>query len=179
MWKGVYSVTQQGGGQQDFTPRQLHLLFPFNDLFSRSAWVGRYQKGKTSLDLNEARDDRVLGCIGIIWTICKQSAPRYREISTPTPHQSIFPGRMLFLTPNQQCQSTEDSLTSALVVPFGAALSWGWSVIFRIVCFFCNVGTWCLLIQRRRKRTSWKALWQLSQSVMKKSAWCTSQVRSF
>jgi len=126
-WPGIDNVKRRilsdsTGGQQDFTPRQLHLLFPFNDLFSRSAWVGRYQKGKTSLDLNEARDDGVWGCIGII---CKQSAPRYREISTPTPHQSIFPGRMLFLTPNQQCQSTEDTSTSALVVPFGAALSWG------------------------------------------------------
>jgi len=30
-----------------------------------------------------------------------------RQITTPTPHRSIFTGRMLFLTPNQQCQSTE------------------------------------------------------------------------
>jgi len=37
------------------------LLHPFNGLFSRTAWVSRYQKGKTSLDLNEARDDGVLG----------------------------------------------------------------------------------------------------------------------
>ena len=41
---------------------------------------------------------------GISWTICKQSAPRCRQITTPTPHHSIFTGRMLFLTPNQQCQ---------------------------------------------------------------------------
>ena len=39
----------------------LLLLHPFNGLFSRTTWVSRYQKGKTSLDLNEARDDRVLG----------------------------------------------------------------------------------------------------------------------
>jgi len=37
------------------------LLHPFNGLFSRTTWVSRYQKGKTSLDLNEARDDGVLG----------------------------------------------------------------------------------------------------------------------
>jgi len=42
---------------------------------------------------------------GISWTICKQSAPRSRQITTPTPHQSIFTGRILFLMPNQQCQS--------------------------------------------------------------------------
>jgi len=28
--------------------------------FSRTTWVSRYQKGKTSLGLNEARDDGVL-----------------------------------------------------------------------------------------------------------------------
>jgi len=44
---------------------------------------------------------------GISWTICKQSAPRSRQITTPTPHHSIFTGWMLFLTPNQQRQSTE------------------------------------------------------------------------
>jgi len=36
-------------------------LHPFNGLFSRTTWVIRYQKGKTSLDLNEARDDGVWG----------------------------------------------------------------------------------------------------------------------
>jgi len=38
---------------------------------------------------------------GISWTICKQSAPRSRQITTPTPHHSSFTGRMLFLMPNQ------------------------------------------------------------------------------
>jgi len=39
----------------------LLLLHPFNGLFSRTTWVSRYQKGKTSLDLNEASGDGVLG----------------------------------------------------------------------------------------------------------------------
>ena len=34
---------------------------PFSDLFSRTTWVSRYQKGKASLDLNEAREDGLLG----------------------------------------------------------------------------------------------------------------------
>jgi len=34
---------------------------PFNGVFSRTTSVSRYQKNKTSLDLNEARDDGVLG----------------------------------------------------------------------------------------------------------------------
>ena len=32
------------------------LLQPFNGLFSRTIWVSRYQKGKTSLDFTGARD---------------------------------------------------------------------------------------------------------------------------
>ena len=43
---------------------------------------------------------------GISWAICK-SAPRSRQITTPAPHHSVFRGRMLFLTPNQQRQSTD------------------------------------------------------------------------
>jgi len=39
----------------------LLLLHPFNGHFSRTTWLSRYQKGKTSLDLNEARDDGLLG----------------------------------------------------------------------------------------------------------------------
>ena len=66
--------------------RLILLLHLFNGLFSRTTWVSRYQEGKTSLDLNEARDDAVWVCSGISWTICKQSAPRSRQITTPTPH---------------------------------------------------------------------------------------------
>jgi len=51
--------------------------------------VSWYQKGKISLDFYEARDDGVLGCSGISWTICKQSAPCFREITTPSLYHSI------------------------------------------------------------------------------------------
>ena len=47
---------------------------------------------------------------GISWTICKQSAPCTRQ-----PHQHLitqfFTGRMLFLTPNQQCQALKAQRT--------------------------------------------------------------------
>ena len=33
----------------------------YNGLVSRTTWVNQYQKRKTNLDLNEARDDGVLG----------------------------------------------------------------------------------------------------------------------
>ena len=43
---------------------------------------------------------------GISWARCK-SAPCFRQITTPAPHSSVFTGRMPFLPPNQQRQSTE------------------------------------------------------------------------
>jgi len=43
--------------------------YTFNGLFSGKTWVSRYQKGETSLDLNEARDDGVLG-----WKLAGASA---------------------------------------------------------------------------------------------------------
>ena len=52
-------------------------------------------------------------CSGISWTICKQSEPRPRQITTSTHHQSIYTGRVLFLTANQQCQSAEGTALKA------------------------------------------------------------------
>jgi len=82
---------------------KLLLLHPFNGLFSRTTWVSRYQKGKTSLDLNEARNNGAWDGSVISWTICKQPAPRCRQITTPTPNfysPDAFPDA-------QPCQSTE------------------------------------------------------------------------
>ena len=68
--------------------------------------VSRFQKGKTSLDLNKARDG-VLGCSGISWTICNlHLTPTARTNSSSL---NCFTNRMLFLMPNQQCQSMEGS----------------------------------------------------------------------
>jgi len=75
--------------------------------------VGWYQKGKTNLDFTEARDSE--------WQwhqrgICK-SAPRSRQITMPAPHHSVFTGRMPFLPPNQQRQSTEGTYRDRKVKP--------------------------------------------------------------
>jgi len=43
---------------------------------------------------------------GISWAICK-SAPRSRQITMLAPTTQFFTGRMPFLPPNQQRQSTE------------------------------------------------------------------------
>ena len=64
----------------------LHYLF--NGLFSRTTWANQQQKGKTSLDLNKARDDGLLAGQCRQLDICTQSAPHSRQISTPTPHHS-------------------------------------------------------------------------------------------
>jgi len=51
------------------------------------------------MDFNEAKDDAVTGWQWQIGqTICKQSAPYYRQTTTPTPHHLIFMGQMLFST---------------------------------------------------------------------------------
>ena len=71
-----YTQTGSTGCSMDVTTTTLP---PFNDFFSRTTSVSQYQKGKTSLDLNEARDGGVLGCSGIRWTICRQSAPCCRQ----------------------------------------------------------------------------------------------------
>ena len=51
----------------------------------------------------------------ISWDICK-SAPRSRQITTPVPHHSVFTGRMPFLPPNQQRQSTEGNIHLAFIL---------------------------------------------------------------
>jgi len=94
----------------------LRLLHRFNGFFSRTTWVSWYKKGKTSLDLNEARDDggwwgqlHQLDHVQTIYTSLQTDKHTNKPHGhhTDTSHQSIFTGQMLLLTPNQQCQSTE------------------------------------------------------------------------
>ena len=61
---------------------------------------------------------------GIIWIICKQSASRFRHITTATPHHSTFTRRMLFRMPNQQCQSTEGNKHRRSVMKCREYLPW-------------------------------------------------------
>jgi len=77
---------------------------PFNGPFSGTTRVTRYQKGKTNLDFTEARDNEWQ------WHQLDHMGPRSRQITTPAPHHSVFTGRMPFLPPNQQRQSTEGKM---------------------------------------------------------------------
>ena len=76
---------------------------------SETTWVSQYQKGKTSLDLLELE---IASGSDISWAICKY-APRPSQITTPASHHSVFTGRMPFLLPNQQRQSTEGKRQTA------------------------------------------------------------------
>jgi len=84
------TVTATSSTSTPDSPRYLHLYYYYyctrlTGLFSMTTWVSRYQKDKFSLNLNEERDGGVWGCSSISWTVCKQSAPRCKQITTPTP----------------------------------------------------------------------------------------------
>jgi len=68
--------------------------------------VSWYQKGKTNLDFTEARDSEWQ------WHQLDHSS---RQITMPAPYHSVFTGRMSFLPPNQQRQSTEGKAILAKV----------------------------------------------------------------
>jgi len=73
--------------------------------------VSQYQKGKTNLDYTEARDSEwqwhQLGSMQVCTLL-------QTDNHTSTPPLSFFTGRMPFLSPNQQRQSTEGTLAQAL-----------------------------------------------------------------
>ena len=77
---------------------------PFNGPLSGTTRVSQYQKGKTNLDITEARDSEwqwhQLGHMQVCTSL-------QTDNHASTPPLSFFTGRMPFLSPNQQCQSTE------------------------------------------------------------------------
>jgi len=73
---------------------------PFNGPLSRTTRVSRYQKGKTNLDFTEPRDsERQWHQLGHMQVTDRQPSQQ--------PTTQFFTGRMSFLPPNQQRQSTE------------------------------------------------------------------------
>ena len=84
---------------------------PFNSLFSRTMWVSRYQKVEP---VWIAMRQEMVGFSDAV----ASAGPRANNLHIAPdrqPHQhlinSMFTGQMLFLTPNQQCQSTEGNST--------------------------------------------------------------------
>ena len=76
----------------------------FNSPLSGTIRVSRYQKRNVKPTWILLKRETVSGS-GISWAMCK-SAPRSRQIIMPAPHHSVFTGRMPFLPPNQEHQST-------------------------------------------------------------------------
>jgi len=73
--------------------------------------VSQNQKGKTNLYFTEARDSEwqchQLDANLHLLTSCK-FAPHPRQVTTPASHHSVFSGRMLFLSPNEQHESLRE-----------------------------------------------------------------------
>jgi len=86
---------------------------PFNGPFSGTTQVSRYQKGKTNLDFTEATDSEwqwhQLGHMQVCTSLQSDN-------HASTPPLSFFTGRMPFLPPNQQRQSTEGSFSQLMSV---------------------------------------------------------------
>ena len=94
--------------------RSTLFTLPFNGPFPRLArWAGT-RKVKPIWILLE--QETVNGS-GISLAICK-SASRSRQITMPVPHHSFFTGRMPFLPPNQQRQSTEGNTVELSDIQF-------------------------------------------------------------
>jgi len=108
-YNGMHATSSKDCSQTAITyqhsrNRSTTILHPLNGLFSRRTWVSQYQKGKTSVNLSEARDD------GDGSGISKQSTPRFRQTTTLA-SLNFFARWMLFLMSNQQCQRTEGTHT--------------------------------------------------------------------
>jgi len=84
------------------THTRLTALFP-----GLPGWAGARKVKPIRISLKQ---ETVSGS-GIHWAVCK-SASLSRQITTPAPRRSVFTGRVPFLPPNQQRQSTEGTGTT-------------------------------------------------------------------
>ena len=81
------------------------------------------------------------------WTVCKRSAPRSRQTTTPTPHHSFFTSRMLFLTPNQLSKHERHSLYNTVERNYYGAVSMTGSArnrIWHLLTSAPHMMTWLL-----------------------------------
>jgi len=81
---------------------------PFNGLFSRTTWVSRHQKGKTFLELNEAREWRGFGMqwqqLDHIQTICTSLQTNHTNIPSLNFYRpDALPDAQPTVSPMQKC----------------------------------------------------------------------------
>ena len=86
------------------THARTHTHTHTHTLFSMTTWVSRCQKGKTNLDFTEARDSEWQWHQMGHMQVCTSLQTDNHASTSPL---SFFTGRMPFLPPNQQRQSTE------------------------------------------------------------------------
>jgi len=98
---GIPSLCTQTSSADMDTHTHTH---PFNGHFSGTTQVSRYQKGKTNLDFIEARDSEWQWHQVEHMQVCTSLQTNNHASTSPF---SFFTGRMPFLPPNQQRQSTE------------------------------------------------------------------------
>ena len=103
-WILEYSHEQMSVYQQ--WPRQTD-RHPFSGLFSRTTWVSPQPRIREVKPILILMKQEMMRGSGISWTIYKSSVPCSGQITTPAHHHSIFAGQVLFLTLNQQCQTTD------------------------------------------------------------------------
>ena len=140
---------------------------------------------------------------GISWAICK-SAPRSRQITTPAPHHSFFTGRMPFLPPNQQRQSTEGNkyvnrLSGEIREAICDALYWSHMIYFVQSQYIysinqsvsrCNFATDCIrsrsavaanswIMQQNPQSNSWPRGSPVRQRTGERTRWCVPLWRSY
>jgi len=99
-WHSTPHIFNTPSHTHTHTHTRLTALFP-----GLTRWAGTRKVNPLWILLKQ---ETVTGS-GISWAICK-SAPCSRQITTPAPDHSVFTGRMPFLPPNQQRQSTEGIL---------------------------------------------------------------------
>ena len=123
---------------------KIHTHITFNGPFSRTTQVSRYQKGKTNLDFTEARDSEwqwhQLGHMQVCTSL-------QTDNHASTQPLSFFTGRMPFLPPNQQLQSTEGIFTYKM-----AAQSTGIDTERHCVVTAAAYRTVCMLRSAGRER---------------------------
>jgi len=103
----MYIVTQRHLICYINTPLSLSLsLSPFKRPFSRWTWISRYQN-VSILDFIGAKDD---GIGGDNWSYKMCETPV--KSTPPTYQHPFFTGRMPFLSPNKQRQSTEGNTST-------------------------------------------------------------------
>ena len=119
----------------------------FNGPLSGTTQVSRYQKGKTNLDFTEVRDSE--------WQwhqLGHMQVSLQTDNHTSTPLLSFFTGRMAFLPPNQQHQSTKGSLSTANLLIFVSysphhadSCCFDHTLCLTQQCNFTNIHNWAKL----------------------------------